>query len=229
VVIKEKGMSTLGAHKVWFDESVHRINYDVKGTYLGEFMVEDKILVVTHSGYFSLKPVELTAHFDDDIILIEKFDPKKILTAVYFDGESKQYFVKRFQVDPASTRVNFITEHAESRVELVSLDNAPVIIVQFAKIKGFAPKDEKIKLEEFIEIRNLKAKGNKLSPNKIKEVNLVVPPESKKKLLEIPREEIEFENSEESPVEAMRRAAQKKADFEEKHKDLDKPNQLNLF
>jgi topoisomerase-4 subunit A len=229
VVIKEKGMSTLGAHKVWFDESIHRINYDVKGTYLGEFMVEDKILVVTASGYYSLKSVELTAHFDDDIILIEKFDPAKTLSAVYFDGESKQYFVKRFALDAGSTRVHFITENPESRVELVSLEKSPVLIVSFAKVKGFAPKDEKIKLEEFIEIRNIKAKGNKLSSNKVKEVNLVEPPESKKKLMAIPREEIEFENTEESPVEALRRAAKKKADFEEKHKDLDKPDQLNLF
>ncbi|MFI5148750.1 MAG: DNA gyrase/topoisomerase IV subunit A [Bacteroidia bacterium] len=229
VVIKEKGMSTLGARKVWFDDAVHRINYDVKGTYLGEFMVEDRILVVTHSGYYSLKPVELTAHFDEDIILIEKFDPGKTLTAVYFDGESKQYFVKRFVIDPASTRVNFITEHAESRVELVSLEETPVVILQFAKVKGFALKDEKIKLAEFIEVRNIKAKGNKLSTSKIKEVNLVETPESKKKIVSIPPEELEFENTKESPVEALRRAAKKKAEFEEKHKDQDKPNQLNLF
>ncbi len=229
VVIKEKGMSTLGAHKVWFDEAVRRINYDVKGTYLGEFMVEDKILVVTTSGYYSLKAVELTAHFDDDIILMEKFDPAKILTAVYWDGESKLHFVKRFALDASSTRVHFITENPESRVELVSLETAPVINLQFAKIKGFAPKDEKVKLADFIEVRNIKAKGNKLSPNKIKDVSPVETAESKKKTIAIPREEIEFENTSISPVEAMRLAAKKKAEFEEKHKDLDKPNQLNLF
>jgi topoisomerase-4 subunit A len=229
VVIKEKGMSTLGARKVWFDDAVHRINYDVKGTYLGEFMVEDRILVVTASGYYALKSVELTAHFDEDIILIEKFDATRTVTAVYFDGESKQYFVKRFIIDPASTRVHFVTEHAESRVELVSLDDAPVITLQFAKVKGFTPKDEKIKLADFIEVRNIKAKGNKLSAAKIKEVNLVETPESKKKIVAIPPEELEFENTKESPVEALRRAAKKKAEFEEKHKDQDKPNQLNLF
>lgn len=204
VTLKEKGKSTLGKRKVWFDEAVQRITFDVRGTYLGDFGPDDKILAVTASGHYRLVTVDLLAHFESDLVLIEKYNPANPVTAVYFDGESKTYFVKRFMLEPTEKKNLFISEAEGSYLEAVSTAQNPLAEIKFGKEKGKELPMERIDMENFIELRNLKAKGNRLSPNKVKEVRLVDP------FAELPQEEIAEEESGLSPMEILRREQQKK-------------------
>lgn len=206
VVLKEKGVSTLGAIDIWFDDTVQRINTDKRGTFLGSFGPTDKILTITESGYYKLTGFDLSTHFDEDMILIEKFNPNKPVAAIYLDGESKTYFVKRFMIEPTDKKVLFISETPGSRVEIVTTEAVPVVEVKYTKVKDKEVPDQQIDLTQFIEVKGLKAKGNKLSYAKVKEINLLPP-------VEVPIEEDvldEFEESGLSPLEAIKKAQEPK-------------------
>lgn len=198
VVQKEKGLSTLGARKIWFDDTVQRLNSEEQGTYLGEFAPDDKILTVYQDGNYKLTGFGLETHFDEHMILIEKFDPNRPLSAIYFDGENKAYFVKRFIVEPKTEKTLFISESQGSFLEIATTQVKPVVEVKFSKIKDKEPKPQEVNLLDFIEIKGLKAKGNKLSTEKVKEINLLPPEEVEIEGLE------EFEESERSPAEALK-------------------------
>ncbi len=172
IKLKEEGSSTLSARKIWFDDTVQRINYDSRGDLLGSFKAEDKILTITQSGYYRLTGTAVTTHFDEDLISIEKWIPEKAVTAIYFDGEKKDFYVKRFLVDDTDKKTLFITEHEESYLELVSTDPITVIELSFVKPRGKEAKpNEIINLKDFISVKGLKALGNKLSYNKVKSVD----------------------------------------------------------
>lgn len=173
VELKSEGVSTLAARKIWFDDAVQRLNVDERGEYLGAFEADDKILCINQSGELELKGFELSTHFDEDMIVIEKFNPKKPITAIYFDGNKKCYFVKRFMINPKSKKRSFISEHKDSMLEIVSTDFRPQAEVLFVKEKGKERKQTIINLEEFIAVKGINAIGNKLSNNKIKEINLL--------------------------------------------------------
>lgn len=202
IVKLKEGVSTLGARDIWFDDTVQRLNTDKRGTFLGSFGPEDKILTITQNGYYKLTSFDVSTHFDQDMILIEKFDPKKPVSAIYLDGESKTYFVKRFMVEPTDKKVLFISESEGSRIEIVTTDALPVVEVKFSKVKDKEVPSETIDLTQFIEVKGLKAKGNKLSYAKVKEMNLLPPVE-----VEIDEEVLEeFEESGLSPLEAIKKA-----------------------
>lgn len=168
----EKGISTLGARMMWFDDSVQRLNVDGRGTYLGEFAADDKILSITQSGYYRLHNFDLSNHFDEDLILIEKFNSQKPISAVYFDGAKKEYYAKRFMADVTDKKTLFISEAEGSYLELATTQLRPIIDVVFAKSKDKELPDEDINLVDFEDVKGLKAKGKRLSTNKIKEINL---------------------------------------------------------
>jgi len=172
VTLKKKGTATVSAEEYWFDDSVHRLNKEERGTYLGKFSGDDKILTITSKGYYKLYTYDLLNHFDEDIILIEKYYPQQTVTMVYYDGESKSYFTKRFSPENTTSKTLVITDHDNSLIELVTLHPAPVIDVEFGKEKGKTPKAEVINLTEFSPLVNMKAKGKKLTNNKVKEINL---------------------------------------------------------
>jgi topoisomerase-4 subunit A len=202
IILKEKGLSTLSALDIYFDDTVQRLNTDKRGQFLGSFGPEDKILTITQTGYYKLTGFDLSTHFDEDMILIEKFNGQKPVSAIYLDGESKTYFVKRFMIDVTDKKVLFISEAEGSRIELVTTDPLPVVEVKFAKVKDKELPPEKIDLTKFIEVKGLKAKGNKLSYSKVKEISLLPP-------LEVHIEEDvldEFEESGMSPLEAIKKA-----------------------
>ena len=202
IVKLKEGVSTLGARDIWFDDTVQRLNTDKRGTFLGSFGPEDKILTITQSGHYKLNSFDVSTHFDEDMILIEKFNPKKPISAIYLDGESKTYFVKRFMVEPTDKKVLFISEAEGSRVEIVTTEEKPAVEVKFSKVKDKELPDEKIDLTQFIEVKGLKAKGNKLSYSKVKEINLLPPVE-----VHIEEEVLdEFEESGMSPLEAIKKA-----------------------
>jgi len=191
IELKEKGISTLKPRKIWFDDTVQRLNVDGRGDLLGEFRGEDKILVVLQNGSLKIIDPDMSTHFNDDMIVLEKWIPKKPLSVVYFDGKKQRYFSKRFLVENENKHEKFITDHKDSFLELISTDWKPVIEVVFNKIRNKTQKpNQVIELEQFISIKGIKAIGNQLSSEKIKQINVLEaikyePP------AEIPADEIE--------------------------------------
>jgi len=182
IELKEKGVSTLSARKIWFDDTVQRLNAEGRGDYLGEFKPTDKILTIMQTGEYHLTGFDLFTKFDENMIVIEKWNPKKPVSAIYFDGDKKQYNVKRFLIEPSLNKVSFISEHPDSFLEVVSTDWKPQIQLNFAKDKGIERASEVINLENFIAIKGLKAIGNRLTTYKVKNIDLLEP---------LPHEEIE--------------------------------------
>jgi topoisomerase-4 subunit A len=136
IELKEKGISTLRPRKVWFDDTVQRLNVDGRGELLGEFKPNDRLLIINQSGKLKTIIPELTTHFDEDMIVLEKWNPKKPISTIYYDGEKERYFVKRFLVENENKEELFITEHEKSQLEIVSTDWRPVAEVVFTKVKG---------------------------------------------------------------------------------------------
>jgi len=203
VVLKQKGLSTLGALDIWFDDTVNRLNTDKRGAFLGSFAPDDKILTIMQSGNYKLTSFDLATHFDDDMMMIEKFIPNKPITAIYLEGESKTYFVKRFLVEPMDKKILFISESDGSRLEIATSEALPVLEIKFNKVKDKELPNEKINLVDFIGVKGYKAKGNKLAYSKVKEINLLAP-------VEVPIDEDvldEFEESGMSPLEALKKSA----------------------
>ncbi|WP_366182503.1 DNA gyrase/topoisomerase IV subunit A [Flavobacterium ovatum] len=173
IEIKEKGISTLLPRKVWYDETVQRLNVDARGELLGEFRPNDKILIIQQSGKLKVITPELTTHFDPDMIVLEKWIPKKPISAIYFDGEKERYYLKRFLVETENKEDIFITEHANSQLEIVSTDYRPVAELIFPKIKGVQKETISVDVEAFIAVKGFKALGNQLTTDKVKQVNLL--------------------------------------------------------
>jgi topoisomerase-4 subunit A len=176
IKLKEEGVSTLKPRKIWFDETVRRINVDGRGELIGEFRGEDRILIITQSGRLRTIRPELTAHFNDDIIVLEKWIPKKPISLVYWEGEKERFYVKRFLVENEEKEEIIITDHQDSQLELVSTDYIPQIEIQYTKERG---KDRKpndiVNLQEFISIKGIKAMGNQLTPEKVNQIDLIDP------------------------------------------------------
>ncbi|MDP5230759.1 MAG: DNA gyrase/topoisomerase IV subunit A [Cellulophaga sp.] len=176
IELKEKGVSTLKPRKIWFDDIVRRLNVDGRGELLGEFKGEDLLLIITQKGYAKTIFPELTAHFDEDMIVLEKWNPNKPISAIYYDGEKERYYVKRFLIESENREDLFISEHPKSVLELVSTDWRPVVEIEFAKQKGKETKDnQSIDIEDFISIKGIKALGNQLTADKVKNMNALEP------------------------------------------------------
>lgn len=174
VKFKEKGEPTLGGYDIWYSPDTGRLNNDKKGMYLGNFAKNDQILVIYENGTYEQTNFELTNRYDPErVCYIEKFDPRKAITAVYFDGESKRYYVKRFQVE--TTRLDqeftFITEHEKSGLLLVTTQDEPHI--QLVTKKKKKKKKEQVNLSEFIGVKGWKALGNILTQDKVDKITLV--------------------------------------------------------
>ncbi|MFD2938949.1 DNA gyrase/topoisomerase IV subunit A [Flavobacterium notoginsengisoli] len=198
IELKEKGISTLLPRKVWFDDTVKRLNVDARGELLGEFKPTDKILIISQSGKLKVIIPELSTHFEEDMIVLEKWKPKKPISAIYYDGEKERYFLKRFLVENEGKEESFITDHPNSQLEIVSTDYRPVAQLVFAKVKGVQKDDLHIDVEDFIAVKGFKALGNQLTTDKLKQVNLLEPLPYEEPVEEVPeRPEI----SEDDPVE----------------------------
>ena len=175
IEIKEKGISTLLPRKVWYDETVQRLNVDGRGELLGEFRPSDKILIIQQSGKLKVVVPELSTHFESDMVVLEKWVPKKPISAIYYDGEKERYYLKRFLVETENKEEAFITEHPNSQLEIVSTDYRPVAEIIFPKIKGVQKESITIDVEDFIAVKGFKALGNQLTTDKIKQVNMLDP------------------------------------------------------
>ncbi|MCR9153503.1 MAG: DNA gyrase/topoisomerase IV subunit A [Bacteroidetes bacterium] len=188
VEVREEGVSTLEARKIWFDETVHRLNAEGRGRLLGSFKGDDKILEVSKSGHYRLTGYDLSIHFDDDWEIIQKYDAERAIAAVYFDGDKQKHFVKRFIPEVFDRKELFISEHPDSVLDFVSYDEQPRIEIVYRKIKGKQKENEELHINEFIAVKGEKAQGNQLSRDEVRKINALEP-------LEIP-EETEEQNNE---------------------------------
>ena len=186
IELKEKGISTLLPRKVWFDDTVKRLNVDARGELLGEFKPSDKILIISQAGKLKVIIPELSTHFEEDMIVLEKWKPKKPISAIYYDGEKERYFLKRFLVENEGKEESFITDHPNSQLEIVSTDYRPVAQLVFAKVKGVQKEDLHIDVEDFIAVKGFKALGNQLTTDKLKQVNLLDPLPYEEPVEEVP-------------------------------------------
>ena len=176
VDLKEKGVSTLKPRKIWFDETVQRLNVDGRGELLGEFKGDDKLLIINQKGIAKTVTPEVTLHFDSDMVVLEKWNPKKPISAIYFNGEKDLYYVKRFLIETEDREDLFISDHEKSYLEIVSTDWKPVAELEFTKERGKDRKDnETILLEEFISVKGITAIGNQLTKDKVNQINLLDP------------------------------------------------------
>lgn len=175
IVQKEVGGSTLAARKIWYDTVVGRLNDDQRGKFLGEFKGEDKILTLYKNGDYRLSNFDLSTHFDEDILHIEKWVPERPISAVYYDGEKELHYCKRFLCEvTADKRVSFITESEGSHLDLVSTGYKPqakIIYNKLLKATKNLP-DTIVQLDEFIDVKGMKAQGNQMTKLKVKEIVL---------------------------------------------------------
>ncbi len=231
VTQKERGGSTLGAIPIWFDEAVRRLNDTGHGRYLGRFAGDDRILAITSSGQYHLMPFALSTHFPDDAVTVLKWDPKAVVSAVYWEGEKQVFQVKRFQIEPAKDPVRFITDHPDSKLALHSLVGHPRLRVAFDKRSSDRP-DEEVDLEEFIAVKGVKALGNRLTQHKVKDLHLLdavfvpmTPELEEVQGMLISEDEIgnmeapEEEGLEESPMAKIKRQQAAAAKEQERHPD----------
>jgi len=173
IELKEKGISTLRPRKIWFDDTVQRLNVDGRGELLGEFRPNDRLLIINQSGKLKTIIPELTTHFDEDMVVLEKWHPKKPISAIYFDGEKERYYVKRFLVENEKKHEVIQTAQEKSQLEIVSTDWRQVAESVFAKSKGVQKENQTIDMEQFISVKGIKALGNQLTTDKLKQVNLL--------------------------------------------------------
>ncbi|MEJ7588917.1 MAG: hypothetical protein WKI04_15280 [Ferruginibacter sp.] len=164
VKFKEAGKSTLDAKKLWFDNKFGRINTEEKGEYLGKFEAADRLLVIYTDGNYEITDQELTQRFDvEKVILIEKFKPEKVITAVYLDNEKLHYNIKRFKIETTTlhSKFFFIKEGKDNRLEMITTEEDPVLIVQSGR--GQLVRRAKFKVPKLVEVMGWKAFGAKLT------------------------------------------------------------------
>ncbi|MGM9760399.1 MAG: DNA gyrase/topoisomerase IV subunit A [Parabacteroides sp.] len=174
ISLKQKGSSTLGGREVWFDRDVLRLNYDGRGEELGEFHSEDLILVILQNGEFYTTNFDLSNHYDDNILIIEKFDPKKVWTAALYDADQKYPYLKRFQLEASSRKQNFLGDNPKSRLLLLTDEAYPRMEVIFGGHDAFR-EALVVDAESFIAVKGFKAKGKRLTTYEVETVNELEP------------------------------------------------------
>ena len=174
IELKEKGVSTLKPRKIWFDDTIQRLNVDGRGELLGEFRGEDKLLIIRQNGILKTISPEITTRFNEDMIVLEKWLPKKPISAIYFDGKKEKYFLKRFLIENENKEETFISLNKNSFLEIVSTDWKPVVELVFNKERNKEQRpNTSIDVEEFISIKGIKAQGNQLTGYKVKQINIL--------------------------------------------------------
>jgi len=202
ITLKEKGLSTLGGRKIWFDDAILRLNVDGRGKYLGEFSADDKILVITKTGYYRHTGFDLSNHFEENILLIEKYRPGKVYSVIYWDAGQNYYYVKRFMIEESEKPQYFINESAGTRLVSITEVEYPRFEIQF----GGKHKDrdnEIIEVERFIGVKSYKARGKRLTSfmvDNISEVEPIVKKEDKPVLSDVKTEDGPKESRHDDPA-----------------------------
>ena len=175
VEFKEKGLSTLKPRKIWFDDTIQRLNVDNRGELLGEFKSDDSLLIIQQNGILKTIKPDLNMHFPEDMIVLEKWIENKPLSAIYFEGNKDRYFGKRFFAGSQNVDQQFIPSGSKIQLEIISSDWKPVIDISFSKTSKGSRENLKQEIEDLIGLKGIKALGNQLSPYKIKNINLTEP------------------------------------------------------
>ncbi|WDT67290.1 DNA gyrase/topoisomerase IV subunit A [Cloacibacterium sp. TD35] len=177
VDLKEEGVSTLAPRKIWFDDTIRRLNADGRGTLLGSFKGDDKILTVNQNGEAKLVTFDLLNRFDDEYLILEKWKPEQPITCIYFDGEKGIYFIKRFLLENTTNVQHFMpSEHVKSFLEFVGTSDGCTAEIIFPKDKSGKEKEpEIINIDEFIAVKGIKAIGNQFIKEKVKSINITIP------------------------------------------------------
>ncbi|MBN7816578.1 DNA gyrase/topoisomerase IV subunit A [Algoriphagus pacificus] len=199
IQLKMEGVSTLGGLDIYYDPVVGRLNTDQRGNLIGNFLGEDRVLVCYKSGDYELTTFELTNRYEpSEVLLIEKFVPEKVVSAIYYDGSSKTYYVKRFQIETTTLnkKFNFITDHKQSYLKLVSTEKQPQASVTL--VKGKEEEVMEYDLDMLIDVKGWKAIGNKLSTYQIKNLSLI---ESKKAVEESEEDGEESDEDDDEQIE----------------------------
>ncbi|QNL51444.1 DNA gyrase/topoisomerase IV subunit A [Olivibacter sp. SDN3] len=231
ITFKAKGVSTLAGRKIWFDDVLKRLNVDGRGTYLGEFDGDDRILVVMPDGTYSLSSFELTNHFDPKMIRIEKYKPGHVYTAVHIDGKSGNYLVKRFAFEntPIGKSTSIINDEVGSKLVLLTNAGTPVVELKILKGKSRIQESFEQALEEIVDIKGMKAQGNRLSQHEIKKIKLLSAEEDLSK--EIAKEEKTEEVSEVLDSQSDAGVKEKAGDGDQGSSELDQskaPNKVDF-
>ena len=180
IELKEEGISTLSARKIWWDDTVSRLNADERGRLVGEFKPDDKIVAIMSDGTYRMYPQSLNTHFEENMIILDKFDPEHVYSMVHYDGEKGHHYVKRFVLESSEKAQSLLTDHEESKLDLISKHTFPVVKVEFDK-RSSNKAPEIVELHDFISVKGYKALGNRISADKVKQVTELDPlPEPEK-------------------------------------------------
>ena len=197
IVKRDEGVSTLAAREIWYDDTVKRLNADKRGTLIGEFSGDDKILQIFSNGEFRLTGYDLSTHFDDDMTQIMKYDPSLIYSVIYIEGETKLMYIKRFDIDeetPLNRRISFIGEHSDAQFLIMNMDKLPRLLLSFNDSpSGKQYEDEEVNVAEYIGVKSYKAKGKRLSTHDVATYTFLEPfePEEEEVVEEENVEEVE--------------------------------------
>jgi topoisomerase-4 subunit A len=190
IEFKEAGVSTLKPRNIWYDSVVGRLNTEGRGELLGAFKGEDLLLHIQPNGTVRTLQPDMNLRFENDFLALEKWNPNKPISLVYFEGERQRYYLKRFLIEQGEKEELVLSEHSGSKLEWVSTDWRPVISIEFPKPKGKDAKEpQKVNVEDFIAIKGIKALGNQLSAEKIKKINTL--------------DSLPYEEEEDTPAENM--------------------------
>ncbi|SMO32483.1 DNA gyrase/topoisomerase IV subunit A [Solitalea koreensis] len=236
IVLKSAGVSTLAGRKIWFDEVLQRLNADGRGHFLGFFSGDDRIITVYKNGEYELTTFDLSNHFDEGLQIIRKFNPEMVISAIHYEGKAKNFFVKRFV--PENTAVNkkntFISDESGSKLVLVSIAENPIVNLTVLKGKAKDKETSEINLAEFIDVKGLKANGNRLSQFEIHSVELIEQEEEETENSNHDSEEStnDSDNTNESSNESTEKTITKNVDFEITNPDdvdLEDDGQITMF
>ena len=194
IEMSEKGVSTLSAINVYYDATVMKLNNDERGELLGAFKEDDRIISVYKSGCYRITGYDLSTHFDDDLLIIRKFHPNRIITAVYYNKKDKQYIIKRFQPELTEKKIDFIPVDKDIRLELASIDYLPQIEVKYHLKDPKGILTEVVNVAEYLDVMKVRAKGKVLRFGTVTGVKLLEP-------LPDPEEMLAAEAEEEEPIE----------------------------
>lgn len=233
VTLKQKGHSTLGGRKVWFDPDVLRINYDAQGNYLGEFWDEDRIIVITTAGEYYLTTFDLTAHFDQNILRIEKFDSDKVWSLALWNADQKYYYAKRFSLaDDANFKPqSMLGDNKDSRIVLLSDREEATFRVLFAD-ETREPMD--VVMADFIDAKSPKAKGKRLTTLEVAKIEDITPEPVEEPADETPAGDEPAEEKPESTTTEIEGVPftitnEQQTETQSAHKEPSEDDQLSLF
>ncbi len=235
IELKEKGLSTLKPRKIWFDDTVQRLNMDNRGELIGEFRPTDRLLLINQRGAVKTVIPEITMHFDEDMIVMEKWEAKKPITAIHWEGEKELFYVKRFLIENPDREENVLTDHPKSYLESIFTDYRPQAELVFVKERGKDRKDNlTIDLEEFISVKGIGAMGNQLTKEKVLEINALEPlpyevsePTTAEEIEVVEEEEISTDTNESSHVDSTPKKSPPSDD--EELPPIDDDGQATLF